>query len=44
MEGAPSYWEVSIDKGPWKAIPVIADEQPHDFALASDLPPGPHEV
>jgi hypothetical protein len=44
MEGAPSYWEVSIDKGPWKAIPMIADEQPHDFALASDLPPGPHEV
>lgn len=44
MEGAPSYWEVTIDKGPWKAIPMIADEQPHDFVLASNLPPGPHEV
>jgi len=44
MEGAPSYWEVTIDKGPWRAIPMIADNQPHDFALASNLPPGPHEV
>ena len=44
MEGAPSYWEFTIDKGPWKAIAMIADEQPHDFVLASNLPPGPHEV
>ncbi len=44
MEGAPSYWEVSIDKGPWRAISMIADEQPHDFVLASNLAPGPHEV
>ena len=44
MEGAPSYWEFTIDKGPWKAVAMIADEQPHDFVLASNLPPGPHEV
>ena len=44
MEGAPSYWEYTIDKGPWKAMAMIADEQPHDFVLASDLAPGPHEV
>jgi hypothetical protein len=44
MEGAPSYWEVTIDKGPWRAIPMIADNVPHDFVLAANLPPGPHEV
>ena len=44
MEGAPSYWEVRIDKGPWTAIAMIADAQPHDFELASNLPPGPHQV
>ncbi|MBX3203459.1 MAG: hypothetical protein KF764_00260 [Labilithrix sp.] len=44
MEGAPSYWEVTIDKGPWRAIAMIADEKAHDFELASGLAPGPHEV
>ncbi|MDB4937264.1 MAG: hypothetical protein JWP87_4236 [Labilithrix sp.] len=44
MDGAPSYWEYTIDKGPWKAVAMIADETPHDFVLASNLPPGPHEV
>lgn len=44
MEGAPSYWEVRLDKGTWTPIAMIADEQPHDFELASDLPAGPHEV
>lgn len=44
MEGAPSYWETRIDKGPWKAIAMIADETPHDFPLFEGLPPGPHEI
>ncbi|MDF2696791.1 MAG: Acetylxylan esterase, partial [Labilithrix sp.] len=44
MEGAPSYWEIRIDKGTWKPIAMIADNQPHDFELASGLPAGPHEV
>jgi hypothetical protein len=44
MEGAPSYWEVRIDKGDWRPIAMIADDQPHDFELASGLPPGPHQV
>lgn len=44
MEGAPSYWEVSIDKGRWRPIAMIPDETTHDFELATDLPAGPHEV
>jgi hypothetical protein len=44
MEGAPSYWEVTIDHGPWTPIAMIADRMPHDFTLASGLPKGPHEV
>lgn len=44
MEGAPSYWEVAIDKGPWKAIAMVADDKPHEFVLATSLPPGTHEV
>jgi hypothetical protein len=44
MEGAPSYWEVTIDKGPWRPIAMISDDQPHDFELASGLAAGPHEV
>jgi len=44
MEGAPSYWEVSIDKGEWLPIAMIPDNQPHVFELAKDLPPGSHLV
>jgi hypothetical protein len=44
MGGAPSYWEVSIDQGPWSAIAMTADNQPHIFALASELARGPHQV
>jgi len=44
MEGAPSYWEVSIDDGPWNAVVMISDNAPHDFELAKGLPPGPHTV
>lgn len=44
MDGAPSYWEVSIDHGPWTALRMIPDDQPHDFELATGLPNGPHEV
>lgn len=44
MEGAPSYWDIRIDKGEWRSISMIADHQPHDFELASGLAPGPHEV
>jgi hypothetical protein len=44
MEGAPSYWEVRIDKGEWVPVPMIADDQPHVFDLAKDLPKGVHDV
>jgi hypothetical protein len=44
MEGAPSYWEVRIDKGDWKPIAMIADNTEHVFELATGLPAGPHEV
>lgn len=44
MDGAPSYWDVSIDHGPPRVIPMVADNQPHVFELASNLPAGPHEV
>ncbi|HVH46766.1 MAG TPA: hypothetical protein VM925_30700 [Labilithrix sp.] len=44
MEGAPSYWEVRVDKGTWRAIAMIADDQPHDFELASNLEARPHEI
>jgi hypothetical protein len=44
MEGKPSYWEFTIDKGPWQAIAMIPDDQPHTFELAKNLPPGPHAV
>ncbi len=44
MEGAPSYWDIRIDKGAWRSIAMIADERPHDFELASGLPPGTHDV
>ncbi|MBX3212792.1 MAG: hypothetical protein KF850_12210 [Labilithrix sp.] len=44
MEGAPSYWEVRIDKGKWTPIAMIADRQPRVFELAANLTPGPHEV
>ncbi len=44
MDGAPSYWDVSIDHAPPTAIAMIADNQPHVFDLATDLPPGDHEV
>jgi hypothetical protein len=44
MEGAPSFWEVRIDKGEWTPIEMIADDTPHVFELAKELPPGDHEV
>ncbi len=44
MEGAPSYWDVRIDEGAWSSIAMIADGRPHDFELASNLTPGPHQV
>lgn len=44
MDGAPSYWDVSIDRAPPFAIAMIADSQPRDFELAKDLPKGEHEV
>ncbi len=44
MDGAPSYWEYTIDKGPWRVLPMVADDLAHDFELASALPSGPHEV
>jgi hypothetical protein len=44
MDGAPSYWDVSIDNGPPTAIGMTADNHPHVFDLAKNLPPGDHEV
>jgi hypothetical protein len=44
MAGAPCYWEVSIDDGPPTALPMIADNQPHVFDLAANLPRGPHKI
>jgi hypothetical protein len=44
MEGKPSYWEFTIDKGDWHALAMIPDDQPHDFELAKGLPRGPHTV
>jgi hypothetical protein len=45
MEGAPSYWDVSIDGGPPSLVlAMIADNQPRTFELATSLAPGPHLV
>ncbi len=44
MDGAPSYWDVSIDRQPPNVIGMTADDQPHVLDLATDLPPGDHEV
>ncbi len=44
MEGAPSYWEYRIDRGDWIPLEMIPDNQEHDFPLASDLTPGPHQI
>ena len=44
MDGAPSYWDVSIDHAPPTVIAMIADNHPHVFELASNLSPGEHEV
>lgn len=44
MDGAPSTWDVSIDRGPPRVLEMIADKQPHVFELATNLPPGEHEV
>jgi hypothetical protein len=44
MDGGPSYWEVSIDRQRPTVLPMIADEQPHVFDLAKDLPAAEHEI
>ncbi|MBS2011317.1 MAG: hypothetical protein JST00_00280 [Deltaproteobacteria bacterium] len=44
MEGAPSRWDVSIDRGAPRAITMTADGAPHVYELASGLAPGPHEI
>lgn len=44
MDGGPSYWDVTIDHAAPKTVAMIADHQPHVFALASNLPLGTHEV
>lgn len=45
MEGAPSYWDVSIDgASPSLVFAMVPDDQPHVFELAANLPPGPHLV
>jgi hypothetical protein len=44
MEGAPSYWDVTIDHGTPTIIGMTADDKPRDFELASNLPKGEHEV
>jgi hypothetical protein len=44
MDGAPSFWDVSIDHAAPTVLAMIPDNQPHVFDLASKLPPGHHEV
>lgn len=44
MDGAPSFWEVLVDHEPVNVLEMIPDNQPHVFELATDLPPGDHEV
>ncbi|MCW5832260.1 MAG: hypothetical protein KIS78_07415 [Labilithrix sp.] len=44
MDGTPSYWEVSIDHGPWTPIAMTPDNRPHVYELAKDLPAAAHEV
>lgn len=44
MDGAPSYWEVSIDRSPWRPLEMIPDHQPHDFELAKGLSDGEHLI
>ena len=44
MDGTPSYWEVSIDHGPWKPLAMTPDNTPHVYELARDLPDAVHEV
>jgi hypothetical protein len=44
MDAAPSYWDYSIDDGTPVVLPMIADNVPHDFELASNLPKGPHKI
>ena len=36
--------QVRIDGGDWKPITMIADDQPHDFELATGMPKGPYQV
>jgi hypothetical protein len=45
MDGAPSYWDVSIDGAPPSLVlAMIGDNLPHTFELAANLPQGPHRV
>jgi hypothetical protein len=44
MAGTPSYWDVSIDHGPPRAITMTPDDHPHVYSLASGLPRGVHEI
>lgn len=44
MDGAPSFWDVTIDKGPPTKIAMTADDTAREFELASALPPGVHQV
>lgn len=44
MDGAPSTWDVTIDRGTPRMITMTADGAPHVFELAQDLPAGAHEV
>lgn len=44
MDGAPSYWDVSIDGQPPTVLAMTADDTPHVYELASNLPLGEHEV
>lgn len=44
MDGAPSYWDVAIDRGAPTKIAMLADGTSHVFDLASGLAPGVHEV
>jgi hypothetical protein len=44
VDAAPSYWEYTIDGGPPTVLPMVADDSPHVYELASNLPAGEHLV
>lgn len=44
MDAAPSFWDVAVDRVLTAVLPMVADDLPHTYELAANLPPGEHEV